>query len=73
MKVSLIVAKAQNEAIGKDNNVFLQVSNIWQYETNYLNTPHHQAQAAFINLINELFLKKFIIQNIVNIRMQLAM
>jgi hypothetical protein len=42
------------DEIGKDNNVFLQVSNIWQYETNYLNTPHHQAQAAFINLINEL-------------------
>lgn len=40
--------------IGVDQNVFLQVSNIWQYETNYLNTPHHQAQASFINLINEL-------------------
>jgi hypothetical protein len=40
--------------IGVDQKVFLQVSNIWQYETNYLNTPHHQAQASFINLINEL-------------------
>jgi len=41
------------DAIGNDNTVFLQVSNIWQYEINYVNTTHFQAQAAYINLINE--------------------
>ena len=42
------------DEVGTGNKVFMQVSNIWQYEVNYLNTPHHQAQASFINLINEL-------------------
>ena len=37
--------------------VMLQVSNIWQYEINYLNNVHHQAQASFVNLINELLKK----------------
>lgn len=42
------------DEVGTGHKVFMQVSNIWQYEVNYLNTPHHQAQASFINLINEL-------------------
>ena len=40
-------------ALGTDNNVFLQVSNIWQYEINYVNTKNCQAQLAYINLISE--------------------
>lgn len=39
------------QQIGSGHRVFLQVSNIWQYESNYLNTRPFQAQLAFINLI----------------------
>ena len=40
------------QQIGSGHCVFLQVSNIWQYESNYLNTTQFQAQLAFINLIS---------------------
>ena len=40
--------------IGKDKIVFLQTSNIWSYEINYLNTKNFDAQASFLKLINEL-------------------
>lgn len=42
------------DMIGTDHNVMIQISNIWQYEINYVNSVHFQAQAAYINLINEL-------------------
>jgi len=44
------------EEVGKDNRVFLQISNIWSYEINYINTHAFQAQAAFLNLVNELLI-----------------
>jgi len=54
MKINMVTEwKRLVDAIGNDNTVFLQVSNIWQYEINYVNTTHFQAQAAYINLINE--------------------
>lgn len=42
------------ELIGRNHTVLLQLSNIWQYEINYVNTPVFTAQAAFIDLFNEL-------------------
>jgi hypothetical protein len=42
------------QQIGSDHRLFLQVSNIWQYESNYLNTRPLHAQLAFINLIKTL-------------------
>jgi hypothetical protein len=39
------------DRIGSGHRVLLQVSNIWQYESNYLNTMPFQAQLAFISLI----------------------
>lgn len=40
--------------IGTNQNVFLQTSNIWSYEINYVNTKGFTAQTSFLNLINEL-------------------
>lgn len=37
-----------------DQPVFFQCTNIWQYESNYLNTDHLYAQKAFIDLITDL-------------------
>ena len=53
----LVVDIVQNgqrlvEEIGHDNNVFLNVTNIWSYESNYINSKHFDAEAGFINLIN---------------------
>lgn len=42
------------ESIGHNHTVLLQLSNIWQYEINYMNTPNFTAQLAFIDLFNEL-------------------
>lgn len=42
------------ELVGNDHVVFLQLSNIWQYEINYVNSPDFNAQAAFVDLFNEL-------------------
>ena len=39
-------------AVGVDNRVFMQLTNIWQYEVNYLNSDGLDAQIAFLNLIN---------------------
>jgi len=44
------------DLIGNDHTVLLQLSNIWQYEINYVNTPAFTAQAAFVDLFNELLL-----------------
>jgi len=41
-------------SIGTDKNVFLQTSNIWSYEINYMNTKGFTAQTSFLNLINDL-------------------
>jgi len=45
------------EAIGENETVFMQISNIWQYEINYINTPHFQANAAFIMMVNEVLMR----------------
>lgn len=42
------------EAAGSDSDVFLQLTNIWQYEVNYLNTDMLDAQLAFLNLLNNI-------------------
>jgi hypothetical protein len=42
------------DLIGNEHTVLLQLSNIWQYEINYINTPAFTAQSAFIDLFNEL-------------------
>lgn len=39
------------DEIGTGNKVFMQVSNIWQYEINYINTKHCDAQKAFIDIV----------------------
>lgn len=36
---------------GYDHNLFIQVTNIWQYEINYLNTSGFMAQTNFIKLM----------------------
>ena len=53
MKINLVTEweKLVN-MIGNDNKVFMQVSNIWQYEINYVNTENCQAQLAYINLMH---------------------
>jgi hypothetical protein len=42
------------EHAGTDSEVFIQLTNIWQYEVNYLNTDGLDAQLAFINLLNDI-------------------
>jgi len=39
------------EAVGDNGTVFIQLTNIWQYESNYLNTDIFVAQRAFVDLI----------------------
>lgn len=46
--------KRLSELVGKDHSALLQLSNIWQYEINYVNSPDFDAQLAFLNLFNEL-------------------
>ena len=38
--------------ISKDENVFLQISNIWQYEQNYLNSQDFDVYENWIKLVN---------------------
>lgn len=40
------------KACGENSNVFMQLTNIWQYEVNYMNTDGLDAQLAFLNLLN---------------------
>lgn len=59
--IQLDVVKEYEKLINKidsssDKTVFLQTSNIWSYEINYLNTPGFAAQTAYLNLLNELVL-----------------
>jgi hypothetical protein len=42
------------DLVGIDKNVFIQLTNIWQYEVNYLNTDGFDAQIAFISLLNDI-------------------
>lgn len=42
------------EASGEDHTLFINVTNIWQYEVNYVNTDYFDAQLAFIKLITAL-------------------
>ena len=42
---------------GEDSNCLAQLTNIWQYEINYLNTSGFTAQMNFIKLISELLEK----------------
>ena len=44
------------DTIGQNQCVFVQFSNIWQYEINYLNTPNFEAELAFGNLMNQLLI-----------------
>ena len=46
--------KRLSELIGKDCKALLQLSNIWQYDINYIHSPDFDAQVAFIDLFNEL-------------------
>jgi len=46
--------KKLTDIIGKDSSVLLQLSNIWQYEINYVNTPHFTGQAALVDMFNTL-------------------
>lgn len=46
--------KRLSQLIGKDHVALLQLSNIWQYEINYINSPAFDAQVAFVDLFNEL-------------------
>ena len=46
--------KRLSELVGKDRKALLQLSNIWQYEINYINSPDFDAQVAFVDLFNEL-------------------
>jgi hypothetical protein len=41
------------DEIGKNETVFMQISNIWHYEINYVNNGFYAPQAAYINLIKE--------------------
>jgi hypothetical protein len=43
-------------AVGKNCTVFVNFSNIWQYEINYINTANFDAQLSFGNLMNELLI-----------------
>jgi hypothetical protein len=49
------------ELVGKDHVLLAQLSNIWQYEINYVNTPAFTAQAAFVDLMNGLLLNNKIV------------
>lgn len=40
------------DRIGKGNRVFLNITNIWSYESNFINSKAFDAEAGFINLIN---------------------
>jgi len=42
------------EAVGYNNRLFVQLTNIWQYESNYLNTCAFEAQTNFLNIIKTL-------------------
>lgn len=44
------------DAIGNNSIIFVNFSNIWQYEINYMNTPNFDAQLAFGNLMNQLLI-----------------
>lgn len=43
-------------AVGKNQTVFINVTNIWQYESNYLNNAQFAPQASYINLLKNLLL-----------------
>jgi hypothetical protein len=42
------------DQIGDNETVFMQVSNIWQYEINYLNNGYFAPQAAFVGMVSEI-------------------
>lgn len=44
------------DAVGENKCIFVQLSNIWQYEINYINTPNFTAEVAFGNLVNQLLI-----------------
>jgi hypothetical protein len=44
------------QAVGRNHTVFVNFSNIWQYEINYINTANFDAQLSFGNLMNELLI-----------------
>lgn len=44
------------EAAGKNNCIFVQLSNIWQYEINYLNSSIIDAELAFGNIMKNLMI-----------------
>lgn len=44
------------DAVGKNQTMFLQLSNIWQYEINYINHDIIDAELAFGNLLKNLMI-----------------
>jgi hypothetical protein len=43
------------DAVGDNESVFINLTNIWQYESNYLNNSRFRAQANYYNLIADLY------------------
>lgn len=43
------------DAVGYNESVFINLTNIWQYESNYLNNSRFRAQANYYNLIADLY------------------
>ena len=46
-------SRIANES-GYNHNLFINLTNIWQYEINYLNTNGYDAQYNFMSLIQDL-------------------
>lgn len=44
------------DVIGKNNRLFIQLSNIWQYEINYINNDIIDAELAFGNLLKNIMI-----------------
>lgn len=55
MKVDMIRDwKQVVDTIGTNEVVFMQISNIWQYEINYINNGYFAPQAAFVGMVSGL-------------------
>jgi len=46
--------KTLADAVGMGNRIFLQLTNVWQYESNYLNTRPFEAQINFLSLLSQI-------------------
>ena len=55
--VELDVVKEYNKliyAVGNGERVYAQLTNVWQYESNYLNTKPFEAQINFLKLLQSI-------------------